>query len=71
MQLQQPITYEFNEKRVGSVCSILVDKKNEGHTQFQTPEIDGKIFFDKEHIPGNYFRARISLVKNYYDLLIE
>ncbi len=71
MQLQQPITREFNEKRVGSICSILVDKKNEGHAQFQTPEIDGKIFFDKEHIPGNYFRARISLVKNCYDLLIE
>ncbi|GAJ05403.1 unnamed protein product [marine sediment metagenome] len=31
MQLQQPITHKFNEKRVGSICSMLVDKKNEGH----------------------------------------
>ncbi len=71
MQLQQAITYEFNEKRVGSICSMLVDKKNEGHTQFQTPEIDGKVFFAREHKPGQYFRERISLVKNCYDLLVE
>jgi len=71
MQLQQPITHKFNEKRVGSICSILVDKKNEGHTQFQTPEIDGKVFFSREHKPGEYFRGRISLVKNCYDLLVE
>lgn len=71
MQLQQPITHKFNEKKVGSICSILVDKKNEGHTQFQTPEIDGKVFFAREHKPGQYFRERISLVKNCYDLLVE
>ncbi len=71
MQLQQPITHKFNEKRVGSIYSILVDKKNEGHTQFQTPEIDGKVFFSREHKPGQYFRGRISLVKNCYDLLVE
>ncbi len=71
MQLQQPITCQFNEKRVGSICSILVDKKNEGHTQFQAPEIDGKILLGREHEPGQYFRGRISSVKNCYDLLVE
>jgi hypothetical protein len=50
---------------------MLVDKKNEGHTQFQTPEIDGKVFFARERKPGQYFRERISLVKNCYDLLVE
>ena len=71
MQLQQAITNQFNEKRVGKVCSILVDKKKEGHAQFQAPEIDGKILFGKEHEPGQYFRGRISSVKNCYDLLVE
>ncbi|GAH83405.1 unnamed protein product, partial [marine sediment metagenome] len=32
---------------------------------------DGKVFFAREHKPGQYFQARISLVKNCYDLLVE
>ncbi len=35
MQLQQPITHKFNEKRVGSICSILVDKKMKGILSFK------------------------------------
>lgn len=71
MQLQQSITHQFNEKRVGSLCSILVDKKKVGHTQFQSPEIDGKVLFTREHKPGEHFRGKISRVKNCYDLLVE
>lgn len=71
MQLQQSITSDFNQKRIGKVYPILVDKEFEGHTQFQAPEIDGKILFKEKHPPGEFFQGRISRVKDCYDLVSE
>jgi len=69
MQLQQSITFDFNQKKLGRVYPILVDKESEGHTQFQAPEIDGKVFLGKKHLPGELFQGRISQVKDCYDLV--
>jgi len=69
MQLQQSITSDFNQKKVGKVYPILVDKEFEGHTQFQAPEIDGKILLRKKRPPGEFFQGRISQVKDCYDLV--
>ncbi|MCD6471925.1 30S ribosomal protein S12 methylthiotransferase RimO [Candidatus Aerophobetes bacterium] len=71
MQLQQPITLNFNQEKVDKVYSILVDKENEGHTEFQAPEIDGKTFLKEKHLPGESFSGKILQVKNYYDLVVE
>lgn len=71
MELQQSITFHFNQGKVGKDYPILMDKETEGHTQFQSPEIDGKVFLTKKHLPGEFFQGRISYVKNCYDLVSE
>jgi len=71
MQLQQSITLKFNQERAGRAYPILVDKENEGHTEFQAPEIDGKVFFKEKHLPGEFFSGKILQVKNCYDLVAE
>ena len=71
MELQQSITLDFNRARVGRVYSVLVDKEVEGHTEFQAPEIDGKVFLSKKHLPGQLFPGKILEVKDCYDLVSE
>jgi len=71
MELQQSITSGFNRARVGRVYPVLVDKEVEGHTEFQAPEIDGKVFLSKKHPPGQLFPGKILEVKDYYDLIGE
>ncbi|MCD6231477.1 30S ribosomal protein S12 methylthiotransferase RimO [Candidatus Aerophobetes bacterium] len=68
MRLQSFITLEKNEKRTGEKYFILVDKENEGHTEFQAPEIDGKVILRRKHIPGKFIQGKISSVINNYDL---
>jgi len=69
MELQHSITLEKNKKRVGKEYPILVDKGDEGHTEFQAPEIDGKVFLQKKYIPGKFFQGKISGIKDTYDLI--
>ncbi len=69
MELQQSITSGFNRAKVGKIYPLLVDKKAEGHTEFQAPEIDGKVFLSKKHLPGELFQGKISQVKDCYDLV--
>jgi len=69
MEVQHFITLEKNKKRVGEKYPILVDTEDEGHTEFQAPEIDGKVFLQKKYIPGNFFQGEISEIKDTYDLI--
>ena len=68
MLLQQKITYKKNISRIGKIYPILVEDENFGHTEFQCPEIDGKIYFLEK--PANIFEKRkIKNALNVYDLL--
>ncbi len=69
MRLQQSITLKLNQERVNKTYPLLVDKEKEGHCQFQTPEIDGKTFFQGKHLAGEIFLGRILAVENFYDLI--
>ncbi len=69
MELQRFITQEKNEQRVRKRYPILVDKKKEGHTEFQAPEIDGKILLQKPHYPGKIFEGEITGLKGSFDLV--
>ena len=71
MELQQSITLDFNRAKIGRVYPILVDKEVEGHTEFQAPEIDGKVFLSKKHLSGEFFQGKILEVKDCYDLVSE
>jgi len=76
MQLQKSITLKKNSEKVGKIYPVMVDfKRNshkaEGHTMFQTPEIDGKTFFTADYSEGTIFQAKIKQVKNSFDLIAE
>jgi len=71
LELQQSVTLEKNKRRLGKVFPILVDADKEGHTEFQAPEIDGKVLLAERHRPGEFLRKRIFQVKDCYDLIVD
>ena len=68
MMLQQAISMEANEARIGTECEVLVDGFDEesgrfyGRSQLEAPESDGCIFLAAEGAltPGEYVRVRIT-----------
>jgi len=68
MMLQQAISMEVNEARVGTECEVLVDGFDEeqgrfyGRSLLEAPESDGCIWLetDRELAPGEYVRVRIT-----------
>ena len=71
MELQRGITEEKNEQRIGRKYPVLVDREKEGHTEFQAPEIDGKILLQQSYLPGKIFNGRITGLKDSFDLVSE
>jgi len=77
--LQRSITLKKNQERVGKIYPVLVDfnpdsesREGEGHTPFQTPEIDGKIFFSGgRYSPGEIFQGRVLSVRDIFDLYVD
>ena len=68
MMLQQSISMELNQARIGEVCEVLVDGFDEetgrfyGRSLKEAPESDGCIWLsaDRELTPGDYVQARIT-----------
>ena len=68
MMLQQGISMEVNEARVGTECEVLVDGFDEeqgrfyGRSLLEAPESDGCIWLetDRELTPGEYVQVRIT-----------
>ena len=68
MMLQQGISMEVNEARVGTECEVLVDGFDEeqgrffGRSLLEAPESDGCIWLetDRELSPGEYVQVRIT-----------
>ena len=68
MMLQQAISMEANEARVGTTCEVLVDGFDEetgrfyGRSLLEAPESDGCIWLktDGELTPGEYVNVRIT-----------
>jgi ribosomal protein S12 methylthiotransferase len=57
MELQQGISLEVNQQRIGSTLKVLVDRKEDGHfvgrSEFDSPEVDNEVIIQT---PGNYLR---------------
>lgn len=57
MQVQQQISYSINQKRVGTTCKVLFDRKEGnyfvGRTEFDSPEVDNEVLVEAQH---NYVR---------------
>ena len=67
MMLQQSISMEINQARVGEVCEVLVDGFDEasgrfyGRSLLEAPESDGCIWLaDADLTPGEYVNVRIT-----------
>lgn len=76
MMLQQSISMEINEARIGTVCEVLVDGFDDGRfygrSILEAPESDGCIWLntDRPLTPGQYVQARITGA-DAYDLEAE
>lgn len=76
MMLQQSVSMELNEARIGSVCEVLVDGFDEGRpygrSLLEAPESDGCIWLtsDQPLVPGTYVTAKITGA-DAYDLYAE
>lgn len=57
MELQQGISLELNQQKVGQKMKVLVDRKEGGQyigrTQYDSPEVDNEVLIDS---PDNYIR---------------
>ena len=76
MMLQQAISMDLLEQRIGETCEVLVEGRDEdgwyGRSIREAPESDGCIHLitERELIPGSYIQARITGA-DAYDLTAE
>ncbi len=65
MTLQQGISREIGRERVGSTLRILVDARREGRTEWDAPEIDGRVALDADCVPGRFVQVRVTAAADY------
>lgn len=78
MRLQQEISLEKNQAKVGQIISVLIEGKAEneqevyvGRTEADAPEVDGSIFVSGEGLaPGDTIRVKVCHAYE-YDLIGE
>ncbi len=71
MEVQQEISYEKNQEKIGKVFKVLVDKKEAGRylgrTEFDSVEVDNEVVIQsKEKLtPGEFYNVRITKAFDY------
>jgi ribosomal protein S12 methylthiotransferase len=76
MEVQQEISQELNELKLGKVMKVLVDKKEAGRyigrTEFDSVEVDNEVIIhtDKKLVIGDFVEVRITKAYD-YDLEAE
>src|ERR1044071_6223879 len=52
MELQQGISFELNQQKVGKTFKVIIDRKEEGQyvgrTEFDSPEVDNEVLIDSK-----------------------
>lgn len=64
MDIQQKISMEINEEKVGKTFKVLIDRREGnfwiGRTEFDSPEVDNEIIIEKDHLSiGEFYSVRI------------
>lgn len=65
MRVQEKISAEINEKKVGQRLQVIIDRKEDdyyiGRTQFDSPEVDPEVLIPAvyELKPGNFYQVEI------------
>ena len=71
MAVQQEISFEKNQEKVGQTLKVLVDKKEAGRylgrTEFDSVEVDNEVIIqtDKKLQPGNFYQVNITKAYDY------
>ena len=66
MEIQQNISAELNEKRIGKICKVLIDRKEGeyfiGRTEYDSPEVDQEVLIPLEYNlkTGNFYNILIT-----------
>ncbi len=66
MDLQEEISMQANQARIGKVYEVLIDRKEGefyvGRTQYDSPEVDNEVLIRTDSVdlnPGGFYRVRI------------
>lgn len=76
MEVQQQISFEKNQEKIGNVYKVLVDKKEAGRylgrTEFDSVEVDNEVILDARGklVVGEFVQARVTRAYD-YDLEAE
>jgi ribosomal protein S12 methylthiotransferase len=71
MEVQQEISYQKNEEKVGQTFKVIIDKKEAGkylgRTEFDSVEVDNEVIInsDKKLIPGEFVNVKITSAFDY------
>jgi len=71
MEVQQEISYEKNQEKVGKVFKVLIDKKEAGRylgrTEYDSVEVDNEVVVhaDRKLNPGEFVQVKITKAYDY------
>jgi ribosomal protein S12 methylthiotransferase len=71
MEVQQEISYEKNQEKIGKIFKVLIDKKEAGRylgrTEFDSVEVDNEVVVhsSKKLLPGTFVQVKITKAYDY------
>lgn len=72
MEIQQGISFDLNQQKVGKTYKVLIDKKEGdffvGRTEFDSPEVDNEVLIDAKNnyaTPGTFVSAKIDRAEDF------
>ncbi|WP_017257099.1 30S ribosomal protein S12 methylthiotransferase RimO [Pedobacter arcticus] len=72
MEIQQAISYDLNQQKVGNTYKVLIDKLEGdyfvGRTEFDSPEVDNEVLIDAKSnyvTPGSFVNAKIDRAEDF------
>lgn len=72
MDIQQAISFDLNQQKVGKTYKVLIDKKEGdffvGRTEFDSPEVDNEVLIDAKNnyaTPGTFVSAKIDRAEDF------
>jgi ribosomal protein S12 methylthiotransferase len=66
MSLQEEIAREINEKKIGHILKVIIDREESdfyiGRTEYDSPEVDPEVLIRKTQklTPGSFYRVKIT-----------